>query len=178
MTMPWPAERSRSERAYPARGRLRALVGCNPVSGELPLIVDGSRRASPAMAEHLRSCLRCQAELAGYRRLLQVLRSLKDEPVTLPAPDRIGDTLRALQDHLPRGGPLRWRATREPWLVAGVAAVGLAAVALTVLRGGAVLPRAPGLRAPALRAPALRAPGFLSARGGSLLPFAAGAATA
>jgi hypothetical protein len=135
MTMPWPAELTH----LPVR-HLRALVSCDAITEELPLVVDGSRRPSPAMAEHLRACLRCQAELAGYRRLLRVLRSLREEPVTFPAPDLVGDALRALQEHLTalqEHVASRPHRSREPWLVAG----GVAA-AVTVLGAGAVLARA------------------------------------
>ena len=121
MTMPWPAELP----TCPVR-HLRALVSCDAMSEELPLVVDGSRRPSPAMAEHLHTCLRCQAELAGYRRLLRVLRSLREEPVSFPAPDLVGDAAAApsrsasagLQEHVGRG---RRRAAepvgggRRPW---------------------------------------------------------------
>ena len=125
MTMPWPAELSH----LPVR-HLRALVSCDAMSEELPLVVDGSRRPSPAMAEHLRTCLRCQAELAGYRRLLRVLRSLRDEPVTFPAPDIAGDALRALQERievLQQHMSSRSRRGSETWLLAGaVAGLGVA----------------------------------------------------
>ena len=76
MTMPWPAEAARTTAKGNLRN-LRALLSCDAVSEELPLVVDGSRRPSDAMAEHLRMCLACQAELAGYRRLLRVLRSMR-----------------------------------------------------------------------------------------------------
>jgi len=135
MTMPWPAELLH----VPAR-HLRALVSCDAISEELPLVVDGSRRPSPAMAEHLRSCLRCQAELAGYRRLLRVLRSLRDEPVAFPPPVLVGEVLRAVEDHLrsvsrARGG--RGRRSGHWWLAGSVAAAGLA-----MLWAGAVMARA------------------------------------
>ncbi|HUB68810.1 MAG TPA: hypothetical protein VL984_00145 [Acidimicrobiales bacterium] len=125
--MPWPADLAR----LPAR-HLRALANCDAIAEELPLVVDGSRRPSAAMSEHLRTCLRCQAELAGYRRLLRVLRGLRDEPVAFPAPDMMGDALRALQDRL---GALeqqvvsRQRRAGGQWVIAGsVAAIGIAAL--------------------------------------------------
>ncbi|HTW09021.1 MAG TPA: hypothetical protein VME46_16020 [Acidimicrobiales bacterium] len=126
--MPWPAELSH----LPAR-HLRALVSCDAISDELPLVVDGSRRPSAAMAEHLQSCLRCQAELAGYRRLLRVLRSLREEDVPFPAPDLVGDALRALQEHLEvlqdQVGGSRARRHAETWLLAAAfAGFGLAAL--------------------------------------------------
>lgn len=124
--MLWPAERG----LVPAsvRGhRLRAVVSCDAVSDELPLVVDGSRRPSPLMTEHLRSCLRCQAELAGYRRLVRALRSLRDQPVVSPAPELVSEALRALQEHLAT------RRRKNPWVIAGtVAAVG-AAVGMAAL---------------------------------------------
>jgi anti-sigma factor RsiW len=116
-------------------------VSCDAISEELPLVVDGSRRPSPAMAEHLRTCLRCQAELAGYRRLLRVLRGLRDEPVAFPAPDLVGDALRALQEHfgaLQGHVGLRPRRTGGPWLVAGA----VAALGVAFLGTGAVRARA------------------------------------
>jgi hypothetical protein len=105
------------------------------VSAELPLVVDGSRRPSRAMADHLQSCLACQAELAGYRRLLRVLRSLRDEPVLFPSPELIGESLTALSERLvDRDRRLVDRDKRERWLIAaalvalGVAAVGAGAL--------------------------------------------------
>lgn len=111
-------------------------MSCEAVSDELPLVVDGSRRPSAAMAEHLQTCLTCQAEVAGYRRLLRVLRSMRDNTVPLPSPEPVGSTLSALHQH-----PL-WRRRRSagPWLVAGaLGAVGVAAVA-----GGVLLARSGG----------------------------------
>jgi hypothetical protein len=96
------------------------------------------------MADHLASCLACQAELAGYRRLLRVLRSLRNEPVPLPAPELIGETLTALSERLvDRRQRLVDRERRERWLVAcalvtiGLAAVGAGAM---VARSGPVRP--------------------------------------
>lgn len=130
MTMPWPAELPRRSTRH-----LRALVSCQAVSAELPLVVDGSRRPSPAMAEHLQACLACQAELAGYRRLLRALRSLRDEPVLFPSPELIGETLTALSERLvDRSKRSVDRDLRERWLVAcamvtaAAAAVGVGAL--------------------------------------------------
>jgi anti-sigma factor RsiW len=132
--MPWPAESGRP--ISPARSRLRALVPCDAVSVELPLIVDGSRRPTSAMAEHLRTCLRCQAELAGYRRLLRALRSLREDPVALPTPELVGETLRVIEEHL--SGKRR----RSPWAIAGALALAGAAIGMAAL--GTRYPRKPG----------------------------------
>jgi hypothetical protein len=96
------------------------------------------------MAEHIQSCLACQAELAGYRRLLRALRSLRDEPVLFPSPELIGETLTALSERLvDRDKRFIDRGKRERWLVAcavvtiGVVAVGAGA---RVARSGRARP--------------------------------------
>jgi predicted anti-sigma-YlaC factor YlaD len=122
MTMPWPAE----ARKRPLKGNLnnlRALLSCEAVSDELPLVVDGSRRPTDAMAEHLRTCLPCQAELAGYRRLLRLLRSMGADADFVPAPELVGTTLNAL-----RGHPSWTHRRSEPWRVAALTAVGVVAL--------------------------------------------------
>ena len=160
--MPWPAELPRRSTRH-----LRALVSCEAVSAELPLVVDGSRRPSRAMADHLQSCLACQAELAGYRRLLRVLRSLRDEPVLFPSPELIGETLTALSERLvDRDKRLVDQDRRERWLVAGaLVVIGVAAVGAGALVARSGLARAGATRggpAPsALGRPARRTPVML-----------------
>jgi predicted anti-sigma-YlaC factor YlaD len=101
--MPWPAE---LPTRAPTPRRLRALVSCEAVADELPLVVDGARRPSTAMAEHLQTCLACQAEVAGYRRLLRVLRSMRESHVPLPSPELVSGAGGARQR---RGSlPARW----------------------------------------------------------------------
>jgi anti-sigma factor RsiW len=152
--MPWPVERSRGP---VGERRLRALSPCDAVSEELPLIVDGTQRPGPSVVEHLGTCLRCQAELAGYRRLMRALRALRDDPVALPSPDRIvSDTLRALHEHFAT------RRRRDPWVTAGAAAAVGVAIAMAALRSrlpwhprlSPWYPRLPG-RASAASSPAL-----------------------
>jgi hypothetical protein len=74
------------------------------------------------MAEHLRTCLTCQAELAGYRRLLKLLRGMRADVELVPAPELVGSTLNALRRH-PSWQPRR----TEPWRVAAIA-VGVVAL--------------------------------------------------
>jgi anti-sigma factor RsiW len=95
------------------------------------------------MADHLETCLACQAELAGYRRLLRALRSLRDEPVLFPSPELIGETLTALSERLVdrRRRPAD-QDKRERWLVA-CALVAMAAAAVGV---GAVFARSGAAR--------------------------------
>lgn len=95
-------------------------------------MVDGSRRPSSAMSEHLQSCLPCQAELARYHHLLRVLRSLSDERVGPSGPLFGEDGWRALRECLEK----RSRSCAR-WRVAGGVALAVAAVG-----GGAALARA------------------------------------
>jgi anti-sigma factor RsiW len=60
-------------------------VQCDHIRDRLAGAVDEVSAHDPAAARHVGSCLRCQAELAHYRRLLRTLRSLRDEPVPVPA---------------------------------------------------------------------------------------------
>ncbi len=56
-------------------------VSCRTVSGELAALVDDRTPATlaPELAQHLGSCLRCQAELAQYRKLRRAMLSLRSE---------------------------------------------------------------------------------------------------
>jgi predicted anti-sigma-YlaC factor YlaD len=127
MTMPWPAE---LPNRAPSSRHLRALVSCEAVAEELPLVVDGARRPSASMAEHLQTCLVCQAEVAGYRRLLRALRGMRESQVPLPSAELVGSALSMLHQH-----PL-WgrRRSQTPWLVVGV----LGVVGVAALSAGAL----------------------------------------
>jgi hypothetical protein len=74
---------------------------CDEVIAVLPAIVDGE--AVDIEAErHIASCLRCQAELARYRRLLRTLALLRTRYIE-PTPGLLGDTLAALTDAAEHG---------------------------------------------------------------------------
>jgi len=124
--MPWPAELRRS----PA-GHLRLLVGCEAVAEELPLIADGSRRPTPAVAEHLQSCLACQAEQAIYGRLLRALRAMGGD--VLPSAELMSSALRALAGKPSRRAWYRPTTTVRSPSVATAALAGAAAVGAGVL---------------------------------------------
>src|SRR5207237_8191362 len=70
----------------------RALMRCEDVSRALPDIVDGAATADLALRRHVDTCLRCQAELAQYPRLLRSLHHLRTE-VLEPAPGLLSDIL-------------------------------------------------------------------------------------
>jgi len=79
-------------------GRRIAGITCVEVAELLPAVVDGPvdpRRLDRRVASHVAQCLRCQAELAGYRRVLRALHDLRTE-VLLPPPGAIAGCLAAL----------------------------------------------------------------------------------
>ena len=75
--------------------RSEDMISCESVAEQLPLIVEGSR-AEPALAAHVESCLRCQAELVQYRKLLRTLHTLRTE-ILEPAPGLLTDILAGLE---------------------------------------------------------------------------------
>jgi len=60
-------------------------VQCDELAPLLAGVVDGSAVLDRRSARHVGSCLRCQAEVAQYRRLLRTLHQLREEPVPMPA---------------------------------------------------------------------------------------------
>jgi len=58
---------------------------CDEVIELLPAVADGSTVADRSARRHVERCLRCQAEVVQYRKLLRALHSLRTE-VLEPAP--------------------------------------------------------------------------------------------
>lgn len=91
------------------------------------LLLDGPAR------EHVSACLRCQADMAQYRRLLRALRTLRTE-VLEPAPGQVAEVLASVAaagEQRAVDGLLRGRR--------GVYVGGLAAAAATAAGGALVL---------------------------------------
>ena len=79
-------------------GRRIAGITCAEVAELLPAAIDGGvdpRRLDRRVGRHVEQCLRCQAELAGYRRLLRALHDLRTE-VLLPPPGAVASCLASL----------------------------------------------------------------------------------
>ena len=72
------------------------LMPCDDVIEALPGVVDGSSRLDRSQRRHVERCLRCQAELAQYRKLLRAMQALRSEIAT-PPPGLIGDILSHLE---------------------------------------------------------------------------------
>jgi hypothetical protein len=60
-------------------------VPCDHLAERLPAAVDDLDVLDAAESEHLGHCLRCQADLARYRRVRRTMLAMAHEPVTVPA---------------------------------------------------------------------------------------------
>lgn len=101
---------------------------CDEIAEVLPGIVDGSRLAPEAVTRHVDHCLRCQAELVQYRRLLRTLRQLRTE-VLEPAPGLLTDILAGLEAAGERRAIRSLVRGRRAAYVGGIAAAATAASA-------------------------------------------------
>jgi anti-sigma factor RsiW len=100
---------------------------CDEVTVLLPAMVDGEVVDSE-VERHVQSCLRCQAELARYRRLLRTLSMLRTRYVE-PTPGLLADTLGVLTDVAEHGARRTLISGRR---LAYAGAVGGAAAATAV----------------------------------------------
>lgn len=106
---------------------LRRVGECDAVGGLLPAWVAGEAELDARARAHVAQCLRCQADVARYRRMLRTLHALRAEPgQTLPP--AMADILTDMDGAGGRG----W--TPGPWV-----AVGLAGVAGAVGAAGALV---------------------------------------
>jgi hypothetical protein len=90
------------ERTSPSGSRRSAgkTISCEDVADALPALVEGAFKsgevADADVRGHVAVCLRCQAELAQYRKLLRALHQLRTE-VLEPAPGLLPDILARLE---------------------------------------------------------------------------------
>ena len=68
---------------------------CDAVVDLLPDVADGSVLLDRTARRHVDSCLRCQAELVQYRKVLRMLHELRTE-VLEPAPGLVPEVLAAI----------------------------------------------------------------------------------
>ena len=67
-------------------------VICESVSEVLPQLVDSGTEIDKRVISHVDNCLRCQAEMVQYRRLLRMLHQLRTEVIE-PSPGLVADVL-------------------------------------------------------------------------------------
>lgn len=106
---------------------------CDSIGDRLGDVASGSVELDDAERAHVEQCLRCQAELVQYRKLLRTLRALRTE-VFDPAPGVLADVLAGIEEAGER------RAVRS--LLSGRRAAyvgGIAAAAATAAAGGALV---------------------------------------
>ena len=108
--------------------RSDVALSCETVAEVLPQVVDGLEPPRTDVIVHVESCLRCQAELAQYRKLLRALQLLRAE-VLSPAPGLLGDILASIEEvgerHVVRAA-LRGRRAAYIGGIAATAAAGAA----------------------------------------------------
>jgi hypothetical protein len=98
------------------------------VASALPAIVDGGEVADLEIRRHVETCLRCQAELAQYRKVLRALHQLRTE-VLEPAPGLLPDILANLQGVGERRAMRHLLTGRRAAYVGGIAAAATAGAA-------------------------------------------------
>jgi hypothetical protein len=98
---------------------------CDEIAALLPSLVDGVDETNLVAERHVQECLRCQADLVRYRKLVRNLELLRTRYVE-PTPGLLGDTLAALTDAAERSA-FRTMVTARRLAYAG--AIGGTAVA-------------------------------------------------
>ena len=106
-------------------------VTCEAVAEALPSIVEGGN-ADRAVTQHVEACLRCQAELVQYRRLLKSLHHLRTE-VLEPAPGTLTSILASIEAAGERGAIRSMLTGRRAAYVGGIAVATAAAGAAGAL---------------------------------------------
>ena len=105
---------------------------CEQVAEILPDAVEGVGGAGSEVFAHVESCLRCQAELAQYRKLLRALRHLRTE-VLQPAPGTVPGILAYLEAAGERGAMRSLLAGHRSAYLGGIAVATAAAGAAGAL---------------------------------------------
>jgi hypothetical protein len=108
----------------PAEALRRRGPMCEHVARFLPAYVAGEETLDPRTLAHVAECLRCQAEIARYRRMLRTLHGLRLDREVAPA-SLLGSVISGLDQPL---------GARRAWVViAGVASAAGAVAATAVI---------------------------------------------
>jgi hypothetical protein len=111
---------------------------CDDVAALLPEAVESGSAVDPSVERHIESCLRCQAELARYRRMLRGLQLLRTRYLE-PNPGVLAQTLAAIEEATEREAVHSILSGRR---LAYVGAIGGAAVAATAATAAMLVHRA------------------------------------
>ena len=115
----------RSDRAVPVDDK-EVVMRCDQVADSLAQAADGSSLLDPPARAHVEQCLRCQAELVQYRKLLRALRDLRTE-VLEPSPGLLTDVLAAISEDSERRSVRHLLGGRRVAYLGGIAAAATAA---------------------------------------------------
>jgi anti-sigma factor RsiW len=108
------------------RDHQKRRLTCEEVAAALPAIVDGNEQADRRVQHHVATCLRCQAELVHYRKLLKALRQLRTEYLE-PAPGVLSSILANLEEAGEQGAIRSLITGRRAAYIGGVAVAATAA---------------------------------------------------
>jgi anti-sigma factor RsiW len=108
---------------------------CDRVADALPAVLDGSSPVERRVVAHVETCLRCQAELARYRRMLRLLHQLRAQRPTPPA-GAVSGVLAALEERAGKGLVRSTLTGRRVAVVGGVVVCVSVAAAMTALSLG------------------------------------------
>jgi hypothetical protein len=111
---------------------------CDDVARVLPAAVDGGEALDLSMQRHVESCLRCQAELARYRKMLRGLQLLRTRYLE-PAPGLLAATLAAIEE---AGERHAVRSAISGRRIAYVGAIGGAAIAASATAAALIVQHA------------------------------------
>lgn len=105
---------------------------CEEISDRLAEAADGSVLLDRSDRRHVESCLRCQAELVQYRKVLRALHNLRTE-VLEPAPGLLAEILAGIEEAGERHAVRSLLRGRRIAYVGGIAAAATAAGAGAIL---------------------------------------------
>jgi hypothetical protein len=105
---------------------------CEDIADFLAAAADGSAVPDLAARRHVEGCLRCQAELVQYRKLLRALATLRTE-VLEPAPGLLTDILATISAAGERQAVRSMMSGRKVAYLGGIAAATAAASAGAVV---------------------------------------------
>ena len=101
---------------------------CEDLNDALASTADGHAALTRAERRHVERCLRCQAEVVQYRKLLRTLRTLRTD-VLEPAPGLLADILANLEEAGERHAVRSMLSGRRLAYISGLAAATAAGAA-------------------------------------------------
>jgi hypothetical protein len=112
-------------------------VRCDQLADVLPELASDAGHLDPTERRHVEHCLRCQAELVQYRKLLRAMRAMRTD-VLEPSPGLLAEVLASLEEvgerHAIRGILTGRRVAYLGGLAAATAAAGVGSALIVARR--------------------------------------------